>query len=330
MVDIYATTIRSLDRLVLVLSWGTALFSVLRFRRFDAQSASLAAFLLLTLWIGGIAAVMIFSRRFLHAEQGLSVRRFLLFLERNRWFRLGKLFWRKNVLWFRKNVQKKYIRRYTRQLQNRFQENFWEHMRRRRINGIGFWGNPPRNCPTKAERLAKSESRIEKAIFLGPGLLLGLFLVLPSCRVSGVVIYFMVFGIIFSCFDRMRAAPQRIVQETEPEIDAEPEEIDDEPWDEKTLLRMIRTKDENGEEQLQAWMQTEFLKNQRTVNVHLPFFPVPDHVPQVEVLQFQGEHVDIKIAHLSTMGVRIDLKRPARRKTQESVGIFIAVNGIIS
>lgn len=274
MINIYATTVQSLNRLILALSWATAFFCVLRFHRFDSHDAPLAAFLLLTLWNVGITVAVLFCRRFLLPNQN------------------------------------------------------------------------------------RSEPHIEKAIFLGPGLLLGLFLVLPSLHLFATMLYFFALGVLFSCFDRIKGSHgksegrmfrfSKKVDETN-EIDGNvvekldginkiDETIDEfneihengenadswDQWDEKTLLRLLRTRDEKEQEQLQAWMQAEFQKNQRIVNIHLPFFPVPDHVPHLEVLQFQGDEVDIKIAHITSMGVRIDLKRPARRKESESVGIFIS------
>ena len=169
------------------------------------------------------------------------------------------------------------------------------------------------------------------SLVLGPGLLFTAFLVLPSGHFSGIPAYLVVFlPTIGFLFAKSRPVRSPVVQSLETAEIAEEEENGDEAfseseWNENTQMRLLRQKDSNGVVSLESWVRADFLRGERVVNVHLPFGPGFERTPKLDVYQFEGTEVEIQISQLTPLGARFDLKRPTRRKSPESVGIYVAL-----
>ena len=173
--------------------------------------------------------------------------------------------------------------------------------------------------------------RWKMLLAVGPGVFITVFLVLPSWHFAGISAYLVIFlpAILFLGHKYRYANTPLAVA---PPIDLEVLEAAE--WDKSVQMRLLRRKESGEVELLEAWVRADFQQGERVVNLHVPFCPPfveqPQGQPQWETCQFEGNEVDIQVSQINALGTRIDLKRPAQRKDQESVGVYLAVrSGII-
>jgi len=180
------------------------------------------------------------------------------------------------------------------------------------------------------------EGRWKTLFALGPGILVTFFLVLPSCHFVGISAYLLVFlpTVAFLWYKNHRV-PQpsmivaEIVAEDTPIVESEDdlealEAAATTEWDESVQMRLLRRKEPNETELLEAWVRADFQQGERVVHVHVPFCPPFREQPKWEACQFEGDEVEIQLSQMNSLGMRIDLKRPSPRKNQESVGIYLS------
>ena len=157
-----------------------------------------------------------------------------------------------------------------------------------------------------------------------PGIMITVFLVLPSWHFTGTSVYLLVFlpAMFFLWHKHWRVNNSSAVDSNDLE---EQETLSATEWDEKVQMKLLRRKEPNDAEWLEAWVRADFQEGTRVASIHVPFCPPFADQPKWETCQFEGNEVEIQIAQLNSLGVRLDLKRPSRRENQESVGIYLAV-----
>ena len=171
--------------------------------------------------------------------------------------------------------------------------------------------------------------RWKMLLAVGPGIFITVFLVLPSWHFTGISVYLLVFlPTVLFLGHKYRYAPEPSVVATPVDLEVL-ESLSAAEWDENVQMRLLRRKEPEETELLEAWVRADFQQGLRVANIHVPFCPPFTEQPQErlkwETCQFEGDEVEIQIAQLNPLGVRIDLKRPCRREHQESVGIYLAV-----
>ena len=173
------------------------------------------------------------------------------------------------------------------------------------------------------------KERWKPSLVLGPGLLFTVFLVLPSGHFSGIPAYLAIFlptiGFLFAKSRPVRSPVVQSLETAEITEEENSEAFSESEWNENTQMRLLRQKDSNGAVSLESWVRADFQRGERVVNVHLPFGPGFERTPKLDVYQFEGTEVEIQISQLTPLGARFDLKRPTRRKSPESVGIYVAL-----
>ncbi|MCL2304011.1 MAG: hypothetical protein FWC43_01560 [Planctomycetaceae bacterium] len=165
---------------------------------------------------------------------------------------------------------------------------------------------------------------------VGPGVFVTVFLILPSRHFTGTSVYLLLFlpAIAFLCRKsrNIQELPAVDLSEAETESDLEAQETSSTDWDENVQMRLLRRKESDETELLEAWVRADFLPGERAANVHVPFCPPfaaqRQEQPRWETCQFEGNEVEIHVSQVNSLGVRIDLKRPTQRKNQESVGVY--------
>jgi len=168
--------------------------------------------------------------------------------------------------------------------------------------------------------------RWKMLLAVGPGIFITVFLVLPSWHFAGISAYLAVFlPTVLFLGHKYRYAQ-------EPAIVASPvdlEVLEEAEWDESVQMRLIRRKESDEVELLEAWVRADFQPGERVTNLHVPFCPPfadqPQEKPKWETCQFEGNEVEIQVSQINALGTRLDLKRPSQRKDQESVGIYLAI-----
>jgi len=86
------------------------------------------------------------------------------------------------------------------------------------------------------------------------------------------------------------------------------EEWEEEKFDADALQQIVRSRNEDGAERLEGTFLVEFVPNQRTASVHVPFCPAFETTPTVETLLLEGD-ATLSIVKPQPFGVRIDVKR---------------------
>jgi len=168
--------------------------------------------------------------------------------------------------------------------------------------------------------------RWKMLLAVGPGIFITVFLVLPSWHFAGISVYLAVFlpAVLF-LGHKYRYAQEPAV--AAPPVDLEVLEVAE--WDESVQMRLLRRKESDEVELLEAWVRADFQPGERVANLHVPFCPPfvdqPPEKPKWETCQFEGNEVEIQVSQINALGTRIDLKRPSQRKDQESVGVYLAV-----
>ena len=170
-------------------------------------------------------------------------------------------------------------------------------------------------------------SSIENIFIYAPASILGLFVVLPSLNLVGIVVYVLIF---VDSFYRTRILDfsifkHKIVQSAaHPQSDEsdEDEEIEHES-DGNAFFRLVRSQSPNGDQRLEAWIKVNFVANEKVVNVHVPFCPTFANLPEIEQYQLSGDEIDLEISQLTPLGIRLDVKRPAKRNGEETVEICV-------
>ncbi|MGL6194618.1 MAG: hypothetical protein ACRC2T_07310 [Thermoguttaceae bacterium] len=217
----------------------------------------------------------------------------------------------------------------------------------------------------------------EKAIIVGPGLVIGIFLVCPSLKPFEITLYFSVYAAsIFLCekqfgssvkeekqivdTEKFAAAKHELSGQTDTAplnlksgnnnfVNSEPEgtqdeseneevyeesfaedadEDDNEKLDKNVLMNLTRKLSENGNEQLEALVRAEFAQEERIVSVYIPFVPafaVTPQKEQIQIHQIDGDEVTETLTQITSLGARIDLRRPANRKRPETVRLCVFV-----
>jgi len=158
---------------------------------------------------------------------------------------------------------------------------------------------------------------------VGPGVFVTIFLVLPSCHFTGISVYLLLFlpAVSFLWYKHYRVQRPSVVDDSEGDLEA-PAATE---WDENVQMRLLRRKESDETELLEAWVRADFQPSERLVIIHVPFCPSFAEQPKWEACQFEGDDVEIQVSQINPLGARIDLKRPSQRENQESVGIFFAV-----
>lgn len=170
---------------------------------------------------------------------------------------------------------------------------------------------------------------LPELLILAPGLLIGLALVLPSFRLFGLLAYFLLYASAVLKWEpkfptlEIQTTTQTTTQTNEETaVETEREELS-EAWDESTRMKLVRTLSPEGNDRLEACVRADFSSGERVVSLHIPFSPNFEERPQIDVYQLEGEETEITVAQVNPLGVRLDLKRPARRKGEESVRLCL-------
>ena len=170
-----------------------------------------------------------------------------------------------------------------------------------------------------------------------PGIFVTVFLVLPSCHFTGISVYLLGFlpTVLFLWHKNHHLnQPSIAAVENFPTAESDVESEDDlealetaaaSEWDENVQMRLLRRKEPDETDLLEAWVRADFLHGERAAHIHVPFCPPFREQPKWDACQFEGDEVEIQLSQLNPLGTRIDLKRPVQRKKQESVGIYLAI-----
>ena len=101
-----------------------------------------------------------------------------------------------------------------------------------------------------------------------------------------------------------------------------PLQEDEEPVEEEcnagTTQQIVRFHAEDGTERLEGTFLVEFIPEQRTASVHVPFCPAFEATPTVEALLLDGD-ATLSVVKPRSFGVRIDVKR----RGDEAVRILV-------
>ena len=82
-----------------------------------------------------------------------------------------------------------------------------------------------------------------------------------------------------------------------------------EPVDEHVQQQMVRTKTAEGLERLDGTFCVEFPTDALTATVHIPFCPVFEKVPKIQVFPVDESGASLRIISPKVFGVRVDVKR---------------------
>ena len=172
---------------------------------------------------------------------------------------------------------------------------------------------------------------------VAPGVFVTVFLVLPSCHFTGISVYLLGFlpAIVF-LWHKNHHGNQPLIDtienfstaESDVESESDLEALETataSEWDENVQMRILRRKEPDETELLEAWVRADFLHGERAAHIHVPFCPPFREQPKWDACQFEGDEVEIQLSQLNPLGTRIDLKRPIQRKSRESVGIYLAL-----
>lgn len=97
------------------------------------------------------------------------------------------------------------------------------------------------------------------------------------------------------------------------------EEKKEEEFDANATQQITRFRTEEGTDRLEGTFLVEFVPDQRTASVHVPFCPVFAATPMVEALLLDGE-ATLSVVKPRPFGVRVDVKRQG----DEPVRILVA------
>ncbi len=165
----------------------------------------------------------------------------------------------------------------------------------------------------------------EELWIAGPGILLGIFLVLPGRNLLALLLFVLLFALVYAPerLSKRRPAENEKDDFQENELENGEAEYDEETVDENVVMQLSRSQSPEGVDRLECSLRVRFLPGERIVNAHVPFCPLFERLPEVEAHQLEGEEVDLAVAQRSPLGVRIDLKRPSGRNGEETVRILL-------
>jgi len=83
------------------------------------------------------------------------------------------------------------------------------------------------------------------------------------------------------------------------------------PAEQHILQRYERGLDPEGREWLEGTVRVDFLRNQRTAVIHIPFWPAFQIRPQVNSELLDGPHLKIDVKTVERWGIRLELTRRA-------------------
>ena len=91
--------------------------------------------------------------------------------------------------------------------------------------------------------------------------------------------------------------------------------------DEHVQQQMLRTKTAEGLERLDGTFCVEFPPDAMTTTVHIPFCPVFEKVPKIQVFPVDESSASLRIISPKTFGVRVDVKRndPATQRLRFAI-----------
>ncbi|MDR2439785.1 MAG: hypothetical protein LBE12_10510 [Planctomycetaceae bacterium] len=140
-------------------------------------------------------------------------------------------------------------------------------------------------------------------LFWIPVLLIGFLLPFPL-----LVLYVSLLGI--AEFLRWLPAGKRYPNNTLPVVIPVEDDPDQEDYfDDSITQKIVRHLTETGKDRLEGTFLVEFQNEQLTVTIHIPFCPVFESNPNVEVFLLDDIDVKWNIFKPHPFGVRIDLKR---------------------
>lgn len=116
-------------------------------------------------------------------------------------------------------------------------------------------------------------------------------------------------------------SPTISATETEIELEEDENDLDEDTFDENTLSQVVRTRTEENRERLEGTFCVEFLPDQWTTTIHVPFCPAFDTPPHVEAFVLDEEDVKLTIFEPKTFGVRIDVKKRSRETSRLHIAI---------
>ncbi|MDB4637659.1 MAG: hypothetical protein P8M30_17595 [Planctomycetaceae bacterium] len=83
------------------------------------------------------------------------------------------------------------------------------------------------------------------------------------------------------------------------------------PAESHILQRYERGLDPEGREWLEGTIRVDFIRNQKTAVIHIPFWPAFQFPPQVNSELLEGPHLKIDIKTVERWGIRLELTRRA-------------------
>jgi hypothetical protein len=95
------------------------------------------------------------------------------------------------------------------------------------------------------------------------------------------------------------------------EFSHESQSIQFQPAESHILQRYERGLDPEGREWLEGTIRVDFIRNQKSAVIHIPFWPAFQFSPQVNSELLEGPHLKIDIKTVERWGVRLELTRRA-------------------
>lgn len=100
-------------------------------------------------------------------------------------------------------------------------------------------------------------------------------------------------------------------------------------WDEERLpegatQQWLRSRVGDGET-LCGFVRVDFAEHERTVSVHLPFYPAFSAAPRVDVAEAGGAEVSVQVAQVEPFGARLEVKRMTGATAADSTVLQIEV-----
>jgi hypothetical protein len=90
------------------------------------------------------------------------------------------------------------------------------------------------------------------------------------------------------------------------------------------LQRVVRVREEDGTEAIQAMLRAEFVAGQRQATLHVAFCPPLERVPVIEVETVDGAEAELKVAQAYCHGARVEVRltEPAEEDCAVAVELF--------
>lgn len=108
-----------------------------------------------------------------------------------------------------------------------------------------------------------------------------------------------------------QALLSRLSVDSETDVESPPEAIRFQEADSNVFQRIERGQDANGGEWLEGTIRVDFLRNQKTSIVHIPFWPAFQVRPEVNSELLEGPQLTIEAKTVERWGIRLELTRRA-------------------